>query len=243
MSAHRPRSVFLAERIGAPLQVILVYAVAVLAVIMLPESHGFGGNAAAMFGSVLLFSIAVGVAAMAIIETVKRLTQVRGHYQLAQVRRRLQQPAFDELVRAIGAPSRSDLLRIFNLPIEQLCAQIANALDLALAAPRRHRYLLVSLAGARYDQDHDASEEQGLELDHAVRSALNVLQISVGQRWRWQVRITAYWTSGLLGLLVVMSGNITPVARKEFALAALAVSGFFAWLARDVAALLERLRR
>lgn len=235
---------FLRMRLGVVVQLFLVYLVFV-GTTFLPSSRGFGGNAAAMFGSLMLFSITVGVAAMAVIETLKRLIPIRGLYQLRQIQSWLGRSAFLDLAHALGGPSERELLDMFNLPIEQICAQISNALDLALATPRLHRHLVSRMASdSWYDEEREESDEtRQFERNHSVRSALNVLQISVGQRWRWQVRMTAYWMSGLLGLLVVAFADVAPLARKEFALAALAFGGFFAWLARDVAALLERLRR
>lgn len=246
MSFDRSPIAFLRMRVGVVLQLWQVPVVVSMAIFLLPPSRGSSGSAAAMFGALLLFSVTVGVAAMAVIETIKRLVPIRGLYQLKQMRSWLGRDAFRDLVRALGGPSPDELRDMFNLPVEQLCAQISNALDLALATPRLHRDLVHRMASdSWYDEKESAApdETRQFERNHSVRSALNVLQISVGQRWRWQVRMTAYWLSGLIGFLVVAFADVAPLAQKEFALAALAIGGFFSWLARDVAALLERLRR
>jgi len=73
-------------------------------------------------------------------------------------------------------------------------------------------------------------DAEDARLAHLVRTGINLLQISVGQRWTWYVRTTACWLSGLIGLLVVSSVDVEPPAlRREYVLAALITGGFFAW--------------
>lgn len=236
---------------------ILILAIVVLAIVLPVGSPPPTGRVTeATLASLLVFAMITGVMSMAIIETVKRLTRVRSRYQIYQIHHWLdgqdgspQELAFQELVRAFGLPSGSMMTQLFDLPIEQLSAQISAAADLALAFPERSRFLLAALARVPHSTIAEIPFSEGrvdsraIELTHQVRTGLNMLQINVGQGWTRQLRLTGCWLSGLIGLLVSVFGYIPPGLSREYVLAALLVGGFFAWLARDLSALIERLRR
>jgi hypothetical protein len=87
-----------------------------------------------------------------------------------------------------------------------------------------------------------ANEALG-RLARSVRSGLDVLQASLGQEWSRAVRTWAVSLSGLLGVVLVLFINISLLQRVLFAFTALLLGGFFAWLARDLTAVVERVRR
>lgn len=107
----------------------------------------------------LWFALLCGLAAFATIEILKRVFGVRGLYQLRMTgawleRRGSSASSFDgfyviyELVRAMGVgKSDRDVPRVFNLPTEQLTAQISAAADRALIDPSRYRALVTALSG------------------------------------------------------------------------------------------------
>ena len=95
---------------------------------------------------------------------------------------------------------------------------------------------------ARRDAALIANEALG-RLARSVRSGLDVLQASLGQQWSRAVRTWAVSLSGLLGVTLVLFINISLLQRVLFAFTALLLGGFFAWLARDLTAVVERVRR
>ena len=121
--------------------------------------------------ALLWFSLISGLAGMATIQTAKYLFGLRGWYQRRQVRKWLTaregaaspaaEPAEDaahsawaDLLQAMGVQHRArDVLELFDLPIEQLAAQISAASDVALRAPQEYERLLVALVGEHRRQD------------------------------------------------------------------------------------------
>lgn len=79
----------------------------------------------------LLFGIAVGVTAMAVIEVIKRTTPVRAAYHVAVLSRRLGPDSY-AVLRDLVTGRRQNLL-LLDLPIEQLTGQIGAALDQIVA--------------------------------------------------------------------------------------------------------------
>jgi hypothetical protein len=224
-----------------------------------------GATPTAQATSILWFAVITGLCSMALLETAKRLASLRGFYQERQIsawfrsrasRMILEQDPFVQLLRAMGAQDRGVRLgdsyilenryrhRLFNLPIEQLVAQIRLAADVAIVNPQQHRALLVALAGSEsLWLDVEDNSVQQLELAHQVRAGIDALQISIGESWRRYVRALAVSISGLVGLLLASFAGIEGRAGEIYVLASLVLGGFFAWLARDLTAAVERWRR
>ncbi len=80
-------------------------------------------------------------------------------------------------------------------------------------------------------------------LAHSVRSGLDVLQAAITQSWSTAVRTWAVVLSGALGTVIVLFIDLSAPERLLFAGAALLLGGFFAWLFRDLSAVVERVRR
>ena len=79
----------------------------------------------------LLFGIAVGVTAMAVIEVIKRTTPVRAAYHVAVLSRRLGPDSY-AVLRDLVTGRRQNVI-LLDLPIEQLTGQIGAALDQIVA--------------------------------------------------------------------------------------------------------------
>ena len=159
--------------VGYALLIILVIA---WFQVRTPARHGDGSTpaptATALLGGVLLFSLAAGAGSMAVIQLAKQILGVRGLYQEYKVRRWLAgrsdgkensdgagNSAYRDLSRGLGygkgqegTLGRSEERALFNLPIEQLAAQVSLAADMAISYPGEYPALLEALAG-----QHDAT--------------------------------------------------------------------------------------
>ena len=80
----------------------------------------------------LLFGIAVGVTAMAVIEVIKRTTPIRAAYHVAVLSRRLGPDSY-AVLRDLVTGRRQNVI-LLDLPIEQLTGQIGAALDQIVAS-------------------------------------------------------------------------------------------------------------
>jgi len=137
----------------------------------------------------------------------------------------------------------------FNLPAEQLSAQVAAAAERASQESARYEELILALCPSlsrddlrsmqRHRADRGAGPDPAVDLPYRIASAIDQLQIRLGGRWRHYLQITAWSLTGPIALLLAVAEE-TPAT---FVLAALVFGGFFAWLARDLSAIAERLRR
>lgn len=208
---------------------------------------------------VFVVLVAAGFASMAVIQVAKSLLGLRGLYQQRQLwiwfGGRRGPAAYFELLEALNLLGHSPW-GIFDLPIEQLSAQISAAADFALTEPGRYQRFLASLIGSGTAIPAPASPApaaatkaptvgpEGDQTAHHyyVRASIDRLQATLGYRWRNYVRSTAMWLSGLFGIAIVEASRVTGLERGLDILAALLVGGFFSWLARDITASIERLR-
>jgi hypothetical protein len=160
----------------------------------------------------------------------------------------------------------------FNLPTEQLVAQISAALERCTQNPDQYTALLQAFApGVDLDRPTDdvepsgsgassgkrrrrrrkpdgeppASRPDSRRLDFAEESALTLdqLQTMMGGTWRAAVRAVACLLSGGFAAWAVGSNQFLEVNSNAYILTSLVLGGFLAWTARDVAAIIERLRR
>jgi len=253
-----------------------------------------GGSVSTRVHELLWFALLCGLGAFATIEILKRVLALRGYYQRIQTRRWLAdrsakggELAFDELLAAMGltddVPPKgerrlqrllelSQEYRVFNLPTEQLAAQISSAAEVALAAAgRRYVYFLAAVTGssphavhAAFDQsalaqlperERGTADQGAFGVSQRVRAGIDQLQISLAERWRRFLQSAALWIAGIYGIVLVPESSPTLVAESVqegavpgtsdslFILAALVIGGLFAWVLRDLAAALERTRR
>jgi hypothetical protein len=222
--------------------------------------------------NLLWFGAFSGVLSMALVEVAKRLFGIRGLYQRRQIRQWFVersdpsggQSAFAELLVAVGLNKaegsqrqqkrsglkrlrfEQDLERFFDLPMEQLAAQVSDAVEVAITNPREYRSMLAGLGAPPNDygaKGGGLTHEVERNLALSARAGIDALQISVGERWRRYVRSTAVWVSGAVGVLLTRYGDFTEASRPTFILTALFLGGAVAWSARDVSAGLEKWRR
>jgi hypothetical protein len=205
---------------------------------------------------------------MATVEIAKRLVGLRSVYQRRQVELWLWEKAegrpsyliaLADLDQALGlatgaerssvseSVSQNNAKRrrrtLFDLPIGQLVAQISAAIDTGFADPNRYQALLSVLVGESFltERRANVSGSDRMRESQQIRTAIDQLQISVGERWRRYVQGTALWLSGLYGFALAFLLNIP--GRSVYVLSALFIGGLFSWIARDVASGVERWRR
>lgn len=213
---------------------------------------------------------ALGLVVMAIIQSAKDLLPVRRWFHDAFVRAWLAHKArghaarggirpdagiaFDDLVELA---TTGDAHALFDLPIEQLSAQVGAAASQSLDYPARHEDLVRCLAASADPRDVAAilgaapealSRDDAAEIDartrvmHQAQRSVDALQISAGYRWRWYLQLTAFALSAALTFTAVAAaGGEAPLTRRLIDALPLAfVGGFIAPVARDAIARLTK---
>jgi len=219
--------------------------------------------------AIIWFSLFTGLCSMVVIEVAKRLLGFRGIYQSRQVRVWLMSrapnekdgsSAYDRLVEILGGlPGSASwrgtsyvayLRRLFDLPIEQLSAQIRLAADAVIVNPWRDKALIAAFAGRNVvlAAEKDALGTEGPAFDEVevvqfINGGIDALQITVGEGWRRYIRTIAAIVSGALGVAFLKLVPVHYVSSELYILASLVLGGFFAWFLRDLAAVVEKLRR
>jgi hypothetical protein len=241
----------------------LILAVLIYVVVRAAGGSGLhlsGGSVSARVRDILWFSFLCGLVSFSTIEAVKRLTNLRGLVQRQHVREWLSErtqdarpepdAAFYELLGAMGSPDYEDLRRLFNLPAGRLAAQIGLAGDIAYGRPENYRMLIrgltrgiPTLPGTEQAPPYEPNTELAFEVGQRIRTGVDQLQISLTERWRRYVQGSALWVSGAYGIGLVHAANFPSKNEPRYVLAALVLGGAFAWVARDLAAVLERSRR
>jgi hypothetical protein len=144
--------------------------------------------------------------------------------------------------------AKRDRLLVFSLPIEQLAGQISAAGDAALTSPHEFPALYVTLAGDFGSTDppqrpeYDIADSDVVQTQR-VRASIDQMQITISKRWRRDVQGTAIWVAGLWGIGLAHAAGRARSAEPRYILSALLLGGIFAWIARDLAAAIEGLRR
>jgi hypothetical protein len=229
--------------------------------------HGFRfsrGSVSAQVGDVLSFAFLCGLCSFATVEIVKRLTPIRALYHRSSIAAwfttRSNAAAFEQLRWALGLAeedSRPDdgtkagrpgffgvsdeERRVFGLPAEQLIAQISSAADLVLLSDAEDKAELIEgLAGARIEASQ--APEDLTRQAQQVRIGIDQLQITLATRWRRHLWGAAVALSGLYGIGLVYASHARRGDQARHVLAALLIGGLIAGVARDLLAIVERLR-
>ena len=231
---------------------------------------------------ILLFSVAVGVIAMAVLEVLKRLTPVRALYHLRALSHYLGDgPA--EFLSEITSHGRHRIAT-FDLPLEQLTAQLSAVLDQitssVIALPvvwdpvgesgtlkqipspliERRLQLINAVVGrqffvspsstpsgnnppAKLSENIDLQHEMEAVLRATLDSGLDNLQLSIGSGWKRTIRMSAAVIAAISALTVSVLYNVSVTVLLVSAVGAFILGGFFAWLSRDLVAVVERWRR
>jgi hypothetical protein len=235
----------------------------------------------------LTLSAVMGFAAMATLETLKRLFHLRGRFFFA----RAAGPEFLQLVqpnrsaKSAEADYGANILR-FDLPLEQIMAQLGHAADQALlelfpdppepakstdpakpagppkpagpaeAADQGHespptpaatredtaeyKFLARLLGKDALTKANTADDQAMLRLD--AQAALDNLQVSVGNAWRWRLRLAASVLSAVFALVALIFVSVPPGSKIVALASSFLLGGFLAGFFRDLAAIVERFR-
>jgi len=212
--------------------------------------------------AVPLFSsaFAVGFVVMALIQLVK--PSLRAEFHFRQVRTWLMNPRHHPVARFrsgranskdaswrflwdIGEANPNALLA---LPLEQLTAQIQAAADSRLVQGPEGTEFVISIIGdpsARMPPGASDSDPRSW-LARQVQIRLDALQIQARHAWQRYLRILATLVSTtLVALIALLFGQwqVDTLATLFFVLLVGVLGGFFASLARDIVAFIERARR
>lgn len=196
----------------------------------------------------VLIIVLSGVGAMTIVELIKRLLPLRARFQHKHLRllitdeylvdrrsghapRGLLIEAMESLELRRGGATRVD--STFNLPPEQLIAQLSNAIDAELAT--RWNPVPPSGAEARTHMDEIA------EVRSAVTRTLDDLLIRLSLRWRHYLQATSMWLAAWVAYVLTEFGDLD-VQPVPAVVGALLCGGAIAWTARDIAAGVESWR-
>ncbi len=240
-------------------------------------------NSIGDLGTLSLFGalVAAGALAMAILQVIKDLTPIRRGYQRRWVARWIEQRT-NNFNRNLGqarpkprglSPVRADESQemlaqlatggqtraLYNLPAEQLVAQMNAAAQAALDYPPSYLPLLAVLsegaaiedvarvtaasgtkgAKAPAPEDLDARNRVG----HRIQRNLDGVQIALGDDWTfWMQSVAILLTAGVIEIAVLRA----PGASFTTFLVALPIGilgGYLAPVARDLVAALQSLRK
>jgi hypothetical protein len=217
--------------------------------------HTLKGRDTAHSGPLILTVLFSGIAAMAFIETMKRMLPLRAAFQRREVRDFIEREIFfrepvsdreddsnsehqqrqvdylkamkktvDETFGRPPGTNWSSIDSAFNLPAEQLVAQIGASIDVLAS-----------------DYSNHSSDAQGLGTFAGDTAILDRLQIRLAARWRHYIQATAIWLSGFIAL----AWSLVDAAKSSAVpvIGALLFGGFVAWVSRDIVAVIEGWRR
>lgn len=252
------------------LAVLISLTMAVLRGIALPDFGSIQGRV----WSLMSFSAALGALAMVLVQITRQLVPFRGEFHLAELKRLMgtdppagidQEEIGKALEQLAGRPPSDD---DFDMPLEQLCGQLAAAAERVVADPSAKSALARCLAGKDGEADLKkattadspavSSDDAGkAELDRlaAQQALLRIMlaridrfQLDAGTRWRRRLRATVLQVSLFFGVVIAFAGAWqadSTTSRLGFVLyGALAglMAAFFAMLFRDLTAMAERRR-
>ncbi len=212
-----------------------------------------GSTTSRQVGDLLMFALLCALASFAVVEVLKRLFNLRGWYQLERTRlwfaerTKDEGQAFRHLVDAMGVSDLPrDVRQLFNLPTEQLAAQIGVAADVALTSPGRYEELIGGLTGRSFREGEGDKMEEDERLRHMaqrVRAGVDQLQITLGEEWRRSIQGAVMWIAGVFGIGFAFAGDVGQAAHARYVLVALILGGVLAWTVRDLSRVVENARR
>jgi hypothetical protein len=84
-------------------------------------------------------------------------------------------------------------------------------------------------------------------LETALRAQLELeldrIHIVLGTSWRWVLRAASSLIAGIIAAAVLIAGGVGVGLVVSITAVAVVIGGFFSWMARDVVAIIERLRQ
>jgi len=224
---------------------------------------------------------AIGTVSMALLQTAKNVFPLRSWFQRGRLHRWILAAASGSTgpdvctskaeIDLISLATSGDEGAFYNLPIEDLCTQIRNAVPVILDYPNLHKDLFCCLASKASADDirrlleppppetflkrgeHSTDEEKHAIREYAaaktrlaaqVRCSIDAIQTSIGFRWKYFLQLASLVLSAIIGVIALHLG-----AGPDHTLPTLGatimiglLSGFLAPVARDLVAAIENWR-
>src|SRR5262245_58006991 len=143
------------------------------------------------------------------------------------------------LLRLANAAGEEDVLNFFKAHHELELKNPGDGSEPSNSSPSSN---MPSVGEERKDERSEAFMRARASVEERVRRSIDCLQIESGFDWRRRLRALAVTLAAALGLTTALIGKQF-LASVPAAIASGVVGGFFAMLARDLAAIVERLRR
>ena len=144
----------------------------------------------------------------------------------------------------------------FELPAEQVVAQMNAAAQIAMDYPRRHTALLsvlsagvsaddlaTFLAGPTGPEAQPRYTDARNRIGHRLQRNLDGLLIALGNDWRWWMQIIAIALTLLIVEIAVVLSTNWSLAAILWAVPVGIIGGYLAPITRDLVAALQNLRR
>jgi hypothetical protein len=190
---------------------------------------------------------AVGLLTMTVVEAAKRLAPIRGRFHCRRLERILGKSAMEEL-RTDGGNQAAKVrdLSWFDVPLEHLIGQINGIAQERLgredaSGPSRSQ-LVASLIGPPEGSEQSTTPVRADPLAQ-LELSLDAIQLVLGTEWRRWVRRSSIAVSGLIATGLQVQSGLRPDVSVLLVIVTAVSGGFFAWVARDIVATLERWRR
>lgn len=224
-------------------------------------------------GQVVVALSLTGILTMAILQTLKDLTPIRRQFQRtwlgswlterARNKGIIPDAAIQQLIElATGGAANA----FYDLPAEQLVAQMNAAAQIALDYPGTNHYyylLAVLSAGASpedLEQVSSVPSARGIvspsdlppgyadartRVSHRIQRNLDGLQIAMGDRWQFLLQLAAIVLSTVLIEIAIYSQPQPPSGLAPFVIGILVgiAGGYLAPVTRDLVAALQNLRK
>jgi hypothetical protein len=227
---------------------------------------------------------AIGTVSMALLQTAKNLLPLRSWFQRSRIRKWLNEAAEDSAkstqVNVCASSAETDLIALatsgdedafYNLPIEDLCGQIRNAVPVIMDYPNLHSdvfHCLASEASARdvqrltyppppetfFRRGDDSRDEEKvaireyaaakMRLAAQVRCSVDAIQTSIGFQWKYSLQLASLILSAIIGVIALNlgTGRDHPLPTIGATVMIGLLSGFLAPVARDLVAAIEKWR-
>ena len=173
----------------------------------------------------------------------------------------------ERALRAAHARTKSDrpapdpdveLMRQWDVPTEQVVAQVARVSEFVMARPQGRvallrrfvspeasnlvdRYVLAVIRQSRYPTD-ERVDDLAFELRHHVEQQLDALLLVMKSSWTRRVRLQSVFAAGAIGFASLVFADVGPLVKLSAVIVAIVFGGVFGWLTRDLVALVEKWR-
>jgi hypothetical protein len=210
-------------------------------------------------------SLVIGIAAMSVLQVFRRLVRMRGAFHKDLVLEWLGEPAASQLYKEVGAKR---IRNMFDLPSELLTGQLSAIAEQVLEKQRKDEpnSPLIERMAAENDADQrlesNDADEGRVNLALVIQRNLDQFQISASAGWRRYLLLTSILLSmGLfvIGLPLLNTGSFitalnSPALSRSQQIGNFALllggtlltglfGGFLGSIARDVVAIIEKLRQ